>query len=1032
MDEMEPFENALEPVTWEEHYQALRSAVGGAYQEEPGHPMAVQILEALREVVSWFPTFMAEEDERHRFLGDPGNFISLILRFPVEWDWEAGKPILPEVATPPPELRTETETYEMTSWGPRMATRKEAAAYAALSKGLAWIVKGEEKVPALLHGFQGLTPFPKDPPPAKDHAYSWSFLNATMAESIVKGLGLPGNMFQLGPSITPILPPAASIGGGAPVVNVKSGYPFEEDLARLMGAESGAWADLRTRGEIKGHAWESRFSVTCRGLEVDKEKEQARFIVEVAPEWGEWKAEGDAAEAAAMQERDTMRSLALEWGPAEWTAWTETVGQGLGEALRRLHGGGAILEGKAKATSSLTGSLADRRFQGPEWNPQPIPKAALYDYPATPGDVVAKALAQVFNEPAVMDIPDLSLDGELATQEAERLFLVALRERLEKWWAGKWRESLETTGERIFDVDGAGTKEAEEDWASASKRMNKEQGGPGVEVKAKPTMEPRAGGVRLIIPAVRPVARFRTAEMERYVALREERRATGKPYFREGAVCFMVGDQEESWTLGGQGAYLFQSLRNLTKLRDQTNIEDFSRVLAHMRAGGWQPPLIGDPITPEKVESSIYQAQLNLSRMSKFDRWLWSLQAILRAFWPQRDHWARQELALPDGRVVKTPMYHLIRLDPYHLKDLFAFEGQNWRGQLWDHLEVLAMLQRGRFTRKGRRIELGETMVRNMVDGLTGEEALPITAGRDFGLVRVLREAGALPLDAFFLELSPAFLDFFYAWEFDQATGKVHWGSAAITMKTKRKRAELRAQGVKGLAIQVEVKTYRREEEAKAAYYAPPAFLQAVASWEKWPDKRWKLADFAMVTQGRAHGPTVREWMERGTYRMTSGPDGGLPGFKAFRQDLRFLVESLGFTAELSSGHKDLEAVAHLDTLYPRAKVYPLRMKLRPPEDLEEMCRTRTLQASQEREANGTAKQAEEPRHSGSPVSVTPAALQAAMAMAKQRDGLTQAHLAQVWGLTRENLNRMARGKLAIPKDREVAFLTFIRQYAGL
>lgn len=351
-----------DPVTWEEHFQGLREAVAETIKSEPGSPVAVQLLGLVRELVRIFPDLMETEDTRQDFLAPSfGEFFSFILRRPVPWEWETMTAKLIRETTP--ERGTEEDDSVVLEWqGVRPANAVETAAFSALSKGLAWFITTGLRGPVLFHRLQALSPFPEGPPPTTPGVkVSWGFQDLDIAENIAKGLGLPRADLVAAMTHGPILPWGVTLGGGP--LSAPKAFPFDDDLTHLLKMDAGAWSDLRFHGEIRGRAWESFFSVTCRGLEVDRDQKTACFIVDITPAWGvrEWE---EAVDLETMTVRDAhreealaMRTAALEWTREDWTTWADSVSSSLTEAMERLGGMGAKLQAKMVVSGTSTASL---------------------------------------------------------------------------------------------------------------------------------------------------------------------------------------------------------------------------------------------------------------------------------------------------------------------------------------------------------------------------------------------------------------------------------------------------------------------------------------------------------------------------------------------------------------------------------------------------------------------------------------------------------------------------------------------------
>jgi len=347
----------MEPVAWEDHIRAVRAAVAQAFTGRKGHPVAVYLLGMVRDMAGVFSMLMDSEEHRDYYLRSVRPSW-LRASQPCPWDRKAMRPILQEE----PFTR-----YE----GPRPTHHEEAAAWLALSNGMAWIVARESQATlphvtvnhqaALLHGFEGLTPFPDNlPAPAAwtDRPGKWEMAMGApallMAEDLGSALsmdqGPTSNFFEAVSHYGFILPQPVRVGGGYPVFTPCPGAPLSDDLAQLLGAGSGAWPDLRFKGETRGRPWEVSFSLLCRGLEVEDDSGTT------AAHWGfdisiEWNGEsiGDVMEAKAA---------ALEWDDEDWITWSLVIQAALEEAMERLRGKGAQLQAKAEVRTTATGALS--------------------------------------------------------------------------------------------------------------------------------------------------------------------------------------------------------------------------------------------------------------------------------------------------------------------------------------------------------------------------------------------------------------------------------------------------------------------------------------------------------------------------------------------------------------------------------------------------------------------------------------------------------------------------------------------------
>jgi DNA-binding transcriptional regulator YiaG len=350
----------LQAVSWEDHFQALRGAVKESFKGKPGYPVAVYLLDLVRDMAGVFSMLMDSEPHRAYYLRE---VVPTWLRAtqPCPWDWETMRPIL---------QKEPFSRYE----GPRPTHHEEAAAWLALSNGMAWMVKMEprengqdgaprfvetERHAILLHGLQGLTAFPeKLPPPASWEKWNpketpWRGPNNLLAAELGRALELGGDQMVMEASARYgfILPQPVRLGGGFPVLSPTSGAPSGEDLLSLLGSGSGTWPDLTFKGETRGRTWEVSFSVLCRGLEL------VDYAGVLEAHWGFdvsilWSRE-------SLVEAMETKAAAMEWDKGDWLNWTLTISSAAEEAISHLKGGVAKLQAHAVATTSASAATLD-------------------------------------------------------------------------------------------------------------------------------------------------------------------------------------------------------------------------------------------------------------------------------------------------------------------------------------------------------------------------------------------------------------------------------------------------------------------------------------------------------------------------------------------------------------------------------------------------------------------------------------------------------------------------------------------------
>ena len=368
---MEPIEALGENVDlWAEHFHALRETVSGAFNGKPGLPASIYLLELVRDMAGVFAMLMDEKEHRDFYLEKIQLSPSWLRTYqPCPWDWETMAPALQE---------EKVSVFE----GPRPSHRDEAVAWLALSKGLVWTTDGKKKGVSLLHGLDGLTPFPKGRPPYP----SWEEMGPNMKPLLVHSTFLAhelGAALDLGsPEEGPwdflsaastyrfLLPQEVRIGGGFPVFRPSNLAPFDEDLAQLLGVESGAWSDLRLKGEIHGFPWEVSFGVICGGLELNLDTKQARWAFDVFITWGPMQTRESRAKAKKRREDALLDEVSLSvveetkrqamgWDEEDWTEWLGSILEAIQETLPRFQGQGAGLQAHRVVTSTAMATLSE-------------------------------------------------------------------------------------------------------------------------------------------------------------------------------------------------------------------------------------------------------------------------------------------------------------------------------------------------------------------------------------------------------------------------------------------------------------------------------------------------------------------------------------------------------------------------------------------------------------------------------------------------------------------------------------------------
>jgi DNA-binding XRE family transcriptional regulator len=608
-----------EPVTWEEHFQGLREAVAETIKNEPGSPVAVQLLGMVRELVGVFPKLMEREDTRQNFLVlDVGDYPSFVLRRPLVWDWEENRPIYWEAGANylegVPGLPSEWQ-------GARPANALETAAFSALSKGMAWFITAGRRSPVLFNRLQSLSPFPEGRPPTTPGVeVSWGFHDLNIARDITNGLGRPHMEFWAVNAYGPILPWGVTLGGG-PLSAPKS-FPFDDDLTQLLRVDAGAWSDLRFRGEIRGRVWESFFSITCRGLEVFHDQKVACLTLDISPTWGmrEWKEHTDletmTLRDAQLEEAMAMRTAALEWTREDWTTWADSVSASLTEAMDRLGGMGTRLQGHGVVESSGSANLTTEAQEGAD-----TPSVSAVAMPqgvsalATVGEVSALGVEEV--EPVLATY--VTGEGFLSVRGGQQVKFLSSPapdaskvKRLEDEWG---RRLLE--GEAILEETGTAP-----DWMEE----NRKRGAAGWQLTKKEKTRIREELGR----GLHGVVEFGPGVEPRWVRIGED--SKGRRW---------------EFHLGGQWRFLNESLRVKTLKALKSEDEGLALLEEKLEAesrGALFPPT-------EEIERTRKRRDLNNQRREALTSWGRAIQVLARLRAEQASQ--RQEIIEVDADTFK-------------------------------------------------------------------------------------------------------------------------------------------------------------------------------------------------------------------------------------------------------------------------------------------------------------------------------------------------------------------------------------------
>jgi DNA-binding transcriptional regulator YiaG len=656
-------------------------------------------------------------------------------------------------------------------------------------------------------------------------------------------------------------------------------------------------------------------------------------------------------------------------------------------------------------------------------SPVPMPRAIGREAATL---AVTRGLGRMFA--GYTGVPDLDINGPIATAEARRCCVAAFEEQVAV--RGEKYERRDDNGAAVFTLQNCSWEKAGEIWASAAKALNKGDGGPGVEAIA-PAIEVASrfeSGIvvtqtRLVFwpdaaRSDRPPARFRGQSSPGYVALLE--RQGSRPYFADGWLWVQRSREREGFRIGGLSTLLFhegrRALERIAEHQIITGEADLSRLLRSA-----PPPGPDDEKAIRELRAEIVQLRNWLASLSVYDVSHDLILCLLEAFHRQRDHWAKQEVIVR-GQAVSTAPYRILLLNPAELRlrlDPAKKWGDNWRSRISEGLAALATFERQTRTEVGRKIDFGDRLVRRVVDGLrspdlpTGSDSNP-----DLGLVRLLRRNGCVPVDAFFIEVSVDFMARLVTWVVDDG-GRVRWGQDALHFEGGRERAGT--------------------EFAVQPYYHHSPRLLAFGNLEDWPVRRKLLASailqektprkgkkrvgamsqdskltvqiegkpYIVCNGGAGRGYKVKTWMERAGYDV-AGEFG--KALAEFVNDVEALEAAIALRVELGprdSTVNGVEALRRLASDSTAAARTILRAHL--PVDLEERLRFRLAEKANI-EAVETHAEAAQEQMSGNQLRT-----------ARLQSGTTQGELASALGISQMLVSKWEQGKTPIPEGRAEA-----------
>lgn len=712
------------------------------------------------------------------------------------------------------------------------------------------------------------------------------------------------------------------------------------------------------------------------------------------------------------------------------------------------------------------------------------------------GLALTRNLGQTFT--GYNKVPDLDLRGEIATAEAESLFWQVLEEtlrasvseKLETDPLASWQKE-ERDGQTLVSLRGFQEHEARSLWDSTCKALNAGEGGPGLEVDP-PGFEKKnrftSGNVaietRLVFwPAENlkgqddgeplaflPPVRFRRESSPGYVALLN--RNGPRHYFADGWLWIPRGSEREGFRLGGLQTLLFPEGRAALERIQQRTKADLSAELNRLHRN---PSLFEseDKRVERDLKAAIERVNGSLERLSVYDIGPDLMLCVYEAWYRQRDAWIGERVGLKDKREVATKPWRIIRLDPQELRDRLdpgRRWGDNWRARLFEKLEALTTFERQTRTASGKKVDVGDRFLERVIDGRQGvAEGSAPEEDSGLGLTRILKQAGGIPSDAFFVQVSVDFMLRLVAVTVDK-DGVARWGLDAA--KAAQEKALLEApEDKRGARKRFE--DIRRKVQSKPWGTHSPRLL-AIGNLEGWPQTRKFLAsallqettpcferyrdkngtlrkrrtsnrlggDYELEQIGEepyiacngssGFGYRIRVWMDKVEYQKRPGPGGGRDAFRAFLEDLRGLVEALGLKLTLEdtvrrSGRRNLlrwskrgqEALESLEAARRNpSAAYDWKLKLYLPADLEKRLRERLDEAGIDAVDEGEGLE-------------TDRLLPVDLRTARMRAGLTQAELAAKVGVPQPHISAWESEKKPIPPEREARLRKILAAHLG-
>ena len=666
-------------------------------------------------------------------------------------------------------------------------------------------------------------------------------------------------------------------------------------------------------------------------------------------------------------------------------------------------------------------------------------------------------------------IPDLDIHGKVAAQAAQDLFWQILEEFLcaatFDETGMKWEKEDEKS-RSIYILRGLQKGDAQNLWQKVRQALNETKGDSGIIVE-EPAIENRnrwVGGEVVVEThlifwpenalrdssgrSVHPV-RFRSESSPGYMTLLEAHGA--HPFFAAGWLWIPCGKVREGFRIGGMPSLLLPSGREaLERIATQTLASQEAELRRHLR----------DPSRMQEEDLQAVQDQLDA--ISRTRRWLDRVSlcnvgvdvclCIYEAFHRQRYSWIAEEIVLAGGRKISTHPWRILYLDPAELRlrlDPRRAWGKNWRSTLLQKLEALTTLERQTRSREGRLVDMGDRFLRRVIDGKHGGSgAMPYSEpGR--GLVGLLRQAGAIPTDVFFVEVSVDFLARLVPWEKDEQ-GEIKWGMDAAGAAERAALAEgVRANKARSIKQKIQQKARQR------SYFDHSPRLLTLSNLEQWPQTRKNLAYILLqevtplkkarrgqqrgsrartiVIDGRkcvgcngkyGNGYRVDTWMAKAGHKMCRGGSGSARSLRCYLEDLGFLTQLLGLHLRFKDSKMRTAGVLEALTSYRGNQILSRQVVVLKyiPANLEDRLRDRLAKAGIVALDEDDMPEILVPL---APGAISPACIR----VARKQAGWTQEKLADKIGVSRTIIAYWELGRKTVPTNRLEALIDVLKPY---